>query len=128
APEGVLAFTTSGRFVTDLLRVHLRGPDESLRATTREYYQRRAREYFADIPKRDAERMLNKCEATGFGYADYERSPGYGVSVASPSWVCSLIETVPDMKLLTYFEQGWDTTQDVVSCVRRERLPDVSVA
>jgi SAM-dependent methyltransferase len=123
APEGVMVVTTSGRFVIELLKVHVRGADAALPQSSQEYYERRAREYFADIPDDEAARMLEQCETTGFGYADYARTPGYGVSVAKPSWVCALAETVPGASILTCLEQGWDNTQDVFSCVRRERLP-----
>jgi SAM-dependent methyltransferase len=63
-------------------------------------------------------KLLAAYEDCGFGYADYPDTSGYGISVCSPFWVTSQIAELPDLRLLTYTEMGWDNHQDVIACIR----------
>jgi SAM-dependent methyltransferase len=43
---------------------------------------------------------------------------GYGISMTTPCWVFQQARRLPDMRLVSYTEHGWDGHQDVVSLVR----------
>lgn len=96
-PSGVLLFTTHGRRVHRHLAVdgwNYQLDEDSVRRLLAEYAQ------------------------TGFGYQNYAHSPGYGVSLASAAWVLPLLESLPEWRVLSYVEHGWDDHQDVVVCQR----------
>ena len=109
APGGVLVFTTNGRSAA----AHLRDPELG--------------EQLLMDPARG--KLLRGYSKKDFGYADYLVDPEfrasmsmaerYGLSLAGPSWVCSLIEARPRLQLLTYMENRW-STQDVVGCMAVE--------
>jgi SAM-dependent methyltransferase len=126
SPRGLAVFTTNGPFTRDLLWLAAQTPttvtddNRPLPESDPAYWPRRAREYF-DLSDDSKEQMLSDYAETGFGYADYPDSDSYGLSVASPAWVCRQLERLPELKLVTYVEHGWDKTQDVVACGRRER-------
>ena len=54
----------------------------------------------------------------GFGYADYKESDGYGISLSSPSFVLSMIEKMPDLRVISFTEKAWDDHQDVICCIK----------
>jgi SAM-dependent methyltransferase len=101
---GVFVFTTHGPFVAQRLRTDAcnYGLNETAaRALVRDYGE------------------------TGFGYRDYPQETlsrlglkSYGVSVTRPSWVCRQIESLGDLRILTYTERAWDNHQDSVACMR----------
>jgi hypothetical protein len=43
----------------------------------------------------------------------------YGICVSKPSWVCRQIESLQDLRLITYTERGWDNHQDSVACAKQ---------
>ena len=95
--NGVLVFTTCGRFIADELRTGRR-----------------------EFPVRDLKALVAGYDADGFGYEPYPNHEwDYGISLSSPAWVCSELERCQSLKLITYTEQGWDGFQDAVACVRR---------
>jgi SAM-dependent methyltransferase len=59
-------------------------------------------------------RVLDGWGASGFGYADYGWSPGYGVSLIAPAW---LREHAP-LPVAHFAERGWDHHQDVYALTR----------
>ena len=61
---------------------------------------------------------LEGYERDGYGYADYPRQNGYGISVSTPAWAINLVEGTPSVTLINYAERGWDNHHDVLS-VRR---------
>ena len=81
--------------------------------------------YLDSEEKREA--ILRGYAETGFGYADYEHPDdvreslslprSFGISLASPSWVGSLLQETAGLQLLTYLEGRWGA-QDVIACVR----------
>jgi SAM-dependent methyltransferase len=56
--------------------------------------------------------ILEGYDALGFGYSDYRKYPGYGVSLSSPRWVTQQLNNVGLVSLLLQ-ENGWDNFQDV---------------
>jgi len=96
-PGGIIAFTMHGRWV-----------ERSL-ATNRYTYGLRS----ADVTA-----LLKEYYETGFGYADYPGASGYGISVSSPAYVLAQLVALPDLKLISYQEKGWDNHQDLV-CLQK---------
>jgi SAM-dependent methyltransferase len=90
--DGVLIFTTAGRFVIETMR----------------------QGKLAGITPDAAEQILRDYEATGFGYADYPGQPGYGLARAHPSYVLSLLE---DFRVVSLTEHEYAGRQDVYGVV-----------
>ena len=101
APGGVLVFTTGGRFVIE---------------------QMKSGKKSRGLGGKQAEQLIADFERTGFGYQEYPRRPGWGLARASPAWVCSVLDDVPNMRLVSFVERGWLNSQDVISCVRQQSL------
>lgn len=59
--------------------------------------------------------IVEGCERTGYGFAEYPRQAGYGISVSKPSWAAALVECMPGARLASYVERGWDGHHDVVA-------------
>ena len=96
SPDGVALMTTHGELVAARLR-------------TGDSYQ---------LEPDDAAAALAAYDATGFGYADYPWSPGYGVSISSRDWI-DAAATRAGLNVTRYEERGWDDHQDVVALRRR---------
>jgi SAM-dependent methyltransferase len=108
-PGGLLVATTQGRAVVPKLQDAKNG------------------DAYIQADRRPA--ILQAYEANGFGYADYgfpdefrkslSLPANFGISLATPSFTCSLIERHSGLKLVTYKESGWGE-QDVLGCIRVE--------
>ena len=98
-PGGIVVFTTHGRWIADRLR----------RGTLN-----------VGLPEAEIPCLLEDYDATGFGYRDYPKSPGYGVSLSSPSWICAQLEKRPLLRQVMFQERGWFYHQDAIGCVRIE--------
>jgi len=94
--DGVLIFTTQGRYTERML---LDGV---------QHY------FIEDIPG-----VLSDYSKTGFAYRDYSQTPGYGISIANPTWVIRELQRHPELKLVSFTEIGWAKHQDVVVCQKR---------
>jgi SAM-dependent methyltransferase len=97
APTGVAVLTTHGALVADRLRAG-------------DTYQ---------LDPRAARAALHAYDATGFGYADYPWSPGYGVSVSSVEWIGAAADRA-GLNVAHTIERGWDDHQDVIALAHRE--------
>ena len=95
-PQGVLVFTTGGRYVAE--------------------GQRSGEITYHGLPPEALREMLADYDRDGFGYRDFPYATGYGTAIAKPAWVCSRLERFPSFKLLAYTERGWDRHQDVIAC------------
>jgi SAM-dependent methyltransferase len=103
APEGLLLFTTHGRWSALQLR-----EDQSPLAGSRP----------AQL------QMLRGYEATGFGFVGSGDQEAYGTSLTKPAAVMQRVEAFDDVRLLAYFERGWARHQDVVVCQKGFTSPD----
>jgi SAM-dependent methyltransferase len=75
--------------------------------------------YFSYNLEEAGRKQLNKRFARrGYWYTNYPDRKDYGISFVAPSWVAQQLFQLPDFRLLTYTEMGWDNHQDVVSCIR----------
>lgn len=96
APQGLLVFTTHGRWIAD------RGMG-------------RERRWFG-MPKDHLRSALESFHEVGFGYVDYPGKQGYGISLSSPAWVASAVTAVRGLRLVGLTERGWVGRHDIVSC------------
>lgn len=96
ADSGVLAFSTAGPSSARMLR---------------------AGEVVYGLKPGQVESLLGQFDRSGFGYVDYPRQEGYGISLATPAWVARTVEAVGGLQLLSHEERTWDTHQDVVAAV-----------
>jgi SAM-dependent methyltransferase len=62
--------------------------------------------------------LLNDFDRKGFGYINYPNVDDFGISLSSPSHVLAMLEKIFGLKLLLYFERGWDNHHDVIACVK----------
>jgi SAM-dependent methyltransferase len=98
--SGLLVFTTHGRLQADNLR--------SKRNTL-------------GLPDWAASTILSDYDHFGFGYQNYSGKQGYGISLSSPSWVCSQVMGTSGLRLLGYRELGWNRHHDAVACLSDRR-------
>jgi SAM-dependent methyltransferase len=97
-PGGLIVFTMHGRWVERSLAT---------------------RRYTYGLRESDVVSILKEYAATGFGYADYPGVSGYGISISSPAFVLAKLVALPDLKLISYHEKGWDNHQDVI-CLQKQ--------
>lgn len=94
-PSGLLVFTVLGRAGTSELSRTFRGtPGEEDRVRT----------------------VLGGYETRGFGYSDYWRQSGYGLSLCTPEWVAHTLATQDRLQLLHHEEGALMGSQDIVAC------------
>ncbi|GEM_PF-1515864 len=90
-PSGVLVVTTHGRAASQMLRDNPRQFGESI----------------------DGEKLLETYVRQGFAFAPYAADhPTFGVSLSSPGWVMEKLQRIPELKIISFEEQGWG--QDVI--------------
>jgi SAM-dependent methyltransferase len=63
-------------------------------------------------------RVVEDYTRSEFGYADYEGTPSYGVSLTQLYWWAGLITSRGSLRLISMTEQGWDNHQDVIAVQR----------
>lgn len=77
------------------------------------------RNLFSTIEDERFESIEAQRAATGFGYADYPWSPGFGMTFVDLRWVHKVVELREDAYLLSYAEKAWHGAQDVMWIVKR---------
>jgi SAM-dependent methyltransferase len=100
-PSGVLVFTTLGRTFARELR---EGSRDS-------------------IAIQNPDLLLKAYDSDAFAYQDFVSTPGYGIAMARPKWVCETLERYPDLDLICYTEDGWKGREDAVACRRATVKP-----
>jgi len=101
SPSGLLVFTTHGRTHAHRLR---------------------SRQTSLGLSDWAARAIVSDYEHLGFGYQNYANQEGYGISLASPSWVCSQVAQTSGLRLAGYQEQGWAESQDTIACLSGKRV------
>jgi len=102
ARDGILVFTTHGRWIARTIRDGIRK--------------------FGGISEETSRTMVDTCDRTGFGYANYRQQQRYGISLSSLSWVCSLLQKTTNLRVLCFTERGWRNDQDTIACVQQMGL------
>ena len=92
--DGVLVFTTHGSYVANRIETGEKTYNLSDEAIVR---------------------LLSSYRKTKFGFAEYSNLKDYGISAATPSKVCELLDDCGlDVKF--YLSRGWAAHQDVFAC------------
>ena len=91
AKDGLLFFSTHGDFVVEQLE---RFPK------------------FYGLSPEQIEMVKLRYSEGGFEYADYRKSPGYGISLSSAEWVKRLLR-LSSFDLIAFMPTAWDKHQDV---------------
>jgi len=106
APEGLLIFTTQGRFIRDQIA----------NRAWRDAYGRPIWENWG-VTEDELDRPVAAYDHDGFGYIEWEAlDRTYGTSIATPAWVLQQLQTRPGLRIAGYRERAWGA-QDVVACV-----------
>lgn len=64
------------------------------------------------------ERALSEYAATGYGYADYVGTPGYGMTLTSPDRVRTQLKELGGWREVYFGAAGWNNHQDVFGVVK----------
>jgi SAM-dependent methyltransferase len=96
APDGVVVFTTHGEFVAHRL------PTD---------------EFDYGLERTAITRMTVEYARTGFAYADYANTTGYGVSISTPAWIRNAAHEA-GLREVYFAPRGWDAHQDVFGFVK----------
>jgi SAM-dependent methyltransferase len=99
-PLGVMVFTSHGRMAVS------RGQHSG----------------FYGIPGQ-WDRVQADFETSGFGYADYADTPGYGISLVQLCWWARHITSRAELQLICMTEQAWDGHQDVIAVQKLPSAP-----
>jgi trans-aconitate methyltransferase len=98
SPTGIAIVTLEGRRAEEIQDHHWKLIEDKRFETIRRQYRKR-----------------------GFGFANYvgaqrlfPAQDSYGIALVKPSWVMSVLERMPDIRILGYVERVWDDNQDVV--------------
>jgi SAM-dependent methyltransferase len=57
-------------------------------------------------------------ERDGIGYANYQNSKEYGISLSTPSWVCDQIRQIPELTIVHFSANAWCKVHDIYACKR----------
>ena len=96
-PGGVLVFSTHGRQAYAWIVGH-----------DRDY----------GLGEQKCRQLCEQFATVGFGYADYPGQSNFGISLSEPAWVCRLLTSLPEFRLVGFNEKAWDRHHDVFACVR----------
>lgn len=72
-----------------------------------------ARSFLYDLTDEAADRVLYEYKSSGFGYADYATTKGYGVSLNSEAWMRAQVEGLGGLGYVKFIPRLWDNHQDV---------------
>lgn len=64
-------------------------------------------------------RLIRDYHSPGYGYADYQGQPGYGISAVTPERVDELAARVGSWERVCFLDHGWDGCQDVFGFAKR---------
>ena len=92
---GVIVFTTHGQLVEQRIET-------------------RAQTY--NLDEEGVKQTVEDFCTGGYGFANYKNRSGYGVSVATPSRIMSIVETC-GLQPVYFKAQGWASHQDVYGCI-----------
>lgn len=68
-----------------------------------------------DVDDEAWEQIKSGYATSGYGYADYRGTSGYGISVTKLSWAATVIEQRSSIRLVSLSERAWDDHHDVLA-------------
>jgi SAM-dependent methyltransferase len=93
-PEALLVFTTGGREVVGRLRS--------------------GEHFYNNLSEEDVASLLEQYDRDGFGYIEGFPT-GCGFTLASPDYALRQVTQVPGLRIISFWESGWNSHQDVVA-------------
>jgi SAM-dependent methyltransferase len=108
-PNGVLAFTSQGRFSVERMQTF----DWKRDSRTWMHY---------GLDRSLFEAVLSGYRETGYGFVEYPRQIDYGVCIAKPSWYADRILSHTEYMQIFFQEKGCDNHQDVNAFMRANLL------
>jgi SAM-dependent methyltransferase len=107
-PEGLLMFTTQGRFIRDQIAER----------TWQDAYGRPIWDNWG-VNEQQLDEAVSDYDRDGFGYLEWgSLDRQYGTSIATPAWVMQQLQERQGLEILSYWERGW-LPQDLVVCLAR---------
>lgn len=106
-PNGVLVFTSQGRFAVE--RMHNFDWENDPRGWM--HY---------GLTRGDFEAVVDRYRETGYGYIDYRNQTNYGVCIVRPDWYASRVLRSNAFTQLLFLEKGCDNHQDVSAFMRAD--------
>jgi SAM-dependent methyltransferase len=107
-PEGLLMFTTQGRFIRDQIAER----------TWQDAYGRPIWVNWG-VTEQQLDEAVSDYDRDGFGYLEWgSLDRQYGTSIATPAWVMQQLQERQGLEILSYWERGW-LPQDLVVCLGR---------
>lgn len=70
------------------------------------------------LDEKRIEQLLAGYRAAGYGYTDYKKHKGYGISLASDEWMKTALERVGEWRNYRHVETSWDNHHDIYSVVK----------
>lgn len=110
-PNGVLIFTTQGRFSIERLKTF--DWDKNDKPWARYH-----------LDKKRVSDILNQYYQTGYGYVDYPGKINYGVCVANSRWYSERALRTEEYIQILFQEKGSDNHQDVIAFMRADLLDE----
>ena len=106
-PNGVLAFTSQGRYSV-----------ERMQGFDWEHDNRRWMHYNLDRASFDA--VISGYRETGYGFVEYPGQKDYGVCVSRPTWYSERVLSGNEYVQIFFQEKGYDNHQDVSAFMRAD--------
>jgi SAM-dependent methyltransferase len=104
-PGGLLLFSTQGRTIRD-------------RIAERTWFDAFGRPIWVnwDVTEDQLDEAVADYDRDGFGYLEWGAlGRQYGTSIATPAWVLGQLQARTGLRILSYWERGWEP-QDLVVC------------
>jgi SAM-dependent methyltransferase len=108
-PNGVLVFTSQGRYCIERMRGYDWKKDDRVWL----HY---------NIDRVRFETVVTQYHETGYGYVDYPGQKNYGVCIARPTWYSERVLKSDDFIQILFQEKGSDNHQDVSAFMRAPLL------
>lgn len=78
----------------------------------------KTRRYDYGLSNAAIEKIIAETEQAGYGYANYKRTSGYGISLTTEQWMKNALEETGQWRDYHHMETAWDNHHDVYSLVK----------
>lgn len=72
-----------------------------------------------NLPDDAQQKVIREFHSQGYGYSDYPRKTGYGISIVSHQRMLELADAAGAWREVAFFEHGWDDHQDVYAFAKQ---------
>ena len=78
----------------------------------------KTRKYDYTLSNAAIEKIIAETESIGYGYANYKRTSGYGISLTTGAWMKQALDEVGQWKNYRHMETAWDNHHDIYTVVK----------